>query len=325
MKNLKKEISIALDAVRSACGLTAAVQESHSTEVRIKKDISPVTVADYAAQALICRAILNNFPEDRILAEEHVSADMDDGGFFDRLQALVETEIGRETDRNEMTGWINHRGEPTAKRCWIIDPVDGTKGFLRGGQYCIALALMVNDRVEIGFLGCPNLSYDAQNKGCLFFAGRGGGAFQYRLDNSDENKPVSVSKKGSPGDARFVESVESAHTDHGFHDALSHALGITRPALRIDSQVKYAMVARGDAQVYVRMQSKSDPARKQKVWDHAAGALLVKEAGGQVTDTTGAVLDFSCGSNMENNMGILATNGAFHERIVEEIARLSRM
>ena len=65
---------------------------------------------------------------------------------------------------------------------WTLDPIDGTKGFLRGEQYAVCLALLVDAKVQVGIMGCPNLPLDASKpdgpKGCLFIAVRGHGAEQ---------------------------------------------------------------------------------------------------------------------------------------------------
>lgn len=65
---------------------------------------------------------------------------------------------------------------------WTIDPIDGTKGFLRGGQYAVCLAFIVDAQVQVGVIGCPNLPVDPSkpegDKGCIFVAVRGHGAQQ---------------------------------------------------------------------------------------------------------------------------------------------------
>lgn len=65
---------------------------------------------------------------------------------------------------------------------WALDPIDGTKGFLRGEQFAVCLALIVDGQVQVGVMGCPNLPVDAKNKdgekGCLFITVKGQGAFQ---------------------------------------------------------------------------------------------------------------------------------------------------
>jgi len=86
--------------------------------------------------------------------------------------------------------------------------------------------------------------------------------------------------------------------------------------LRVDSQAKYAMVARGDAEIYLRL-PRGDYV--ENIWDHAAGKILVEEAGGTVTDLTGRPLDFSHGPKLSENRGIVATNGRFHDQVIAAI------
>jgi 3'(2'), 5'-bisphosphate nucleotidase len=68
---------------------------------------------------------------------------------------------------------------------WTLDPIDGTKGFLRGGQYAVCLALVVDAQVELGVIGCPNLPSDVSNpdgpRGSIFVAVKGQGVEEVRL------------------------------------------------------------------------------------------------------------------------------------------------
>ena len=91
---------------------------------------------------------------------------------------------------------------------------------------------------------------------------------------------LTVSRRDQPADARFCESVESGHSAQGDAAAVAARLGITTPPLRMDSQAKYAVVARGEADIYLRLPTRAD--YREKIWDHAAGALIVTEAGGIV-------------------------------------------
>jgi 3'(2'), 5'-bisphosphate nucleotidase len=118
-------------------------------------------------------------------------------------------------------------------------------------------------------------------------------------------------------DARFCESVESGHSDQGQSAAIAARLGITAEPYRIDSQCKYAAVARGDASIYLRLPTRAD--YREKIWDHAAGMFVVECAGGRVTDVTGAPLDFRHGRRLEHNRGIVATSGRFHDEVVAAV------
>ena len=89
--------------------------------------------------------------------------------------------------------------------------------------------------------------------------------------------------------------------------------------MRVDSQAKYAIVAQGEAQIYLRLPTRKD--YREKIWDHAAGSIVVEEAGGRVSDVRGAPLDFGRGRTLESNSGIIATNGPIHDRVLEAVAR----
>jgi 3'(2'), 5'-bisphosphate nucleotidase len=137
--------------------------------------------------------------------------------------------------------------------------------------------------------------------------------------DSGPGQPIAVTPVDDPSAARFVESVESGHTDHAAHESLAKVLGITQPSLRLDSQAKYGAVARGDAAIYLRLPSPKTPEYRERIWDHAAGALIVEEAAGQVTDALGADLDFSQGRRLEKNQGIVASNGHMHTKILNAL------
>jgi 3'(2'), 5'-bisphosphate nucleotidase len=207
-------------------------------------------------------------------------------------------------------------------RFWTLDPIDGTKGFLRADQYAIALALVERGVVKLGILACPNLYVDIHQplggRGCLFVALKGRGSIQ--MDLKGQNKrSISVSKIEDPSEATMTESVEPDHADHLFHERLAKKMNISKPSLRMDSQAKYGIVARGEATLYLRVPSRSEPGYKENIWDHAAGSIVAEEAGGKVTDVLGHPLDFSCGIKMVKNHGVLVTNGILHEVVLKAL------
>ena len=97
-------------------------------------------------------------------------------------------------------------------------------------------------------------------------------------------------------------------------------MGVTAQPVRIDSQCKYAVVARGEAEAYLRLPR--DDVYREKIWDHAAGVLCVTEAGGRVTDVLGRDLDFARGYRLEGNRGVAVANGPLHTPLVEAMADL---
>jgi 3'(2'), 5'-bisphosphate nucleotidase len=147
---------------------------------------------------------------------------------------------------------------------------------------------------------------------------KGMGSYQMDLQGGDK-QPLSVSKIEAPSEALFTESVEPDHADHLSHQRLAQKLNIAKPSLRMDSQAKYGIVARGEATLYLRVPSPSEPGYKENIWDHAAGSIIAEEAGGKVTDTLGNPLDFSSGIKMKKNHGVLVTNGILHDVVLNAL------
>ena len=309
------EIETALAAVQEASRLCIAVQSAIGDGVRSKDDRSPVTVADFGSQALICRTLREAFPDDPVIAEEDSAAlrAADGKHLLERVvRELAEIRMG--VDNAAVCSWIDHgSARDYAPRFWTLDPIDGTKGFLRGEQYAIALALVVEGEVAVAALGCPNLDPG----GVLFGAVKGEGTTNSPLTGAAGPVAAKVTKTTDPAAARFMESVESGHSSHSDSARIASSLGIVLPPVRMDSQAKYAALARGDADIYLRLPTR--PGYVEKIWDHAAGVLVIEEAGGTVTDINGNRLEFRHGSRLEKNRGVIATNGVLHEKVLEAV------
>jgi 3'(2'), 5'-bisphosphate nucleotidase len=292
-------------------------------ESLLKSDRSPVTIADYGAQAIICKLIRERFPNDTIVAEED-SRELrrpDRSKILGQVTGYVNAFIPVSSSE-EVCSWIDFGSNSITDRFWALDPIDGTKGFLRGDQYAIALALIEKGEVKLGILVCPNLYADIHHpfgeKGCLFLALKGKGSFQ--MDRIGANiRSIFVSKVTSPSEAVITESVEPDHADHLAHRRLVQKLNISKPSLRMDSQAKYGVLARGEVTLYLRVPSSAEPGYKENIWDHAAGSIIAEEAGGRVTDVRGRRLDFSSGIKMEENHGILVSNGILHEAVLKAL------
>jgi 3'(2'), 5'-bisphosphate nucleotidase len=176
-------------------------------------------------------------------------------------------------------------------------------------------------------MGSPNLPLSGfpvvgGPTGCVFVAEREGGASQLALDAigtdaaSTQARPIAVASIADVADARYAESVEAGHSSQAASALIAEHLGITAEPLRLDSQTKYAVVARGDASIYLRF---AHGDYRENVWDHAAGALIVSEAGGVVTDALGRQLDFTRGRRLDANRGIVASAAAIHGRVLEAV------
>lgn len=316
------EKQIALQAVLAAAHLCNQVRQEIVPEAMEKDDRSPVTVADFGSQAVICRAIKAAFPEDPIVGEED-SADLRAPDQADRLQQVTRYVQGVVPDATpaQVADWIDAGNGSVADRYWTLDPIDGTKGFLRGDQYAVALALVEKGEVKLGILGCPALGFDGGEPGLVFVAVRGEGAVMMSLAGENP-QPIQVVSDATGDRFRFVESVESGHGDQSRQSAVAQAVGIAQDSIRMDSQAKYAAVAAGQAALYLRLPSPKTPNYREKIWDHAAGVIVIEEAGGKVTDIHGQPLDFSLGAKLVNNQGVVASNGAIHAQAIAALKTL---
>lgn len=317
----KAELSLALAAVREAARATTRVQDTLISEETLeKKDKSPVTIGDFAAQAIVGAHLAERSAIRAMIGEESANDLRENSDLRGRVVELVRA-IRPDLDEEGVLNAIDFGGadpSTTGGTHYTLDPIDGTKGFLRREQYAIALGLIVGGKVELAVLGCPRLENADGSIGGLYYALRGEGAYFLPLAGEAlEGERISVDGVSDPSKARFCESVEAGHSDQDWSVQVARSLGIESEAVRMDSQAKYASLARGDASIYLRL-----PTRKgyeEKIWDHAAGALIVEEAGGKVTDIDGKPLDFSRGATLKENRGVIASSGAFHDAIVRAV------
>jgi 3'(2'), 5'-bisphosphate nucleotidase len=321
------ERDVAVAAVIKACRLCESVRASLvSAGTLSKKDKSPVTVADFGAQAVITAELHAAFDTVPLVAEEDAAVLRTEAGaalkskVVEHVQRVV-PDLGEE--RIVAAIDAGAYGGGAQGRHWTLDPIDGTKGFLRGDQYAIALALIEDGCIVLGVLGCPRLPVDARRPdgpaGCVFVAVQGAGAAMRAIDDEAET-PIRVTDVADPSRASFCESVESAHTAHGDAARIAAVLGVAVPPFRIDSQCKYAAIARGDSSIYLRLPTRAD--YQERIWDHAAGCIVVHEAGGRVTDVRGRPLDFSVGRTLRNNSGVVATNGKLHDPVIHAVQQV---
>ena len=322
-EELALERSSAIDAVRAASELCARAQGRLAAgDTLTKGDDSPVTVADFAAQAVVCSVLTDSLGEIEMVGEEDAADLRSDEGtsLRDGVVDLVRRQRGDEVSAATVLDWISvgssrQWSNGTTGRYWTLDPIDGTKGFLRGEQYAIALALIEDGQVVLGVLGCPNLPNANGTTGATFVAVAG--SCESYLGASRSPLPVHVASPSSISEARMCESVESGHSNQTDSAQIAERLGLVAEPYRIDSQCKYAAVARGDASIYLRLPTRAD--YQEKVWDHAAGKFVVEQAGGRVTDVTGVPLDFSCGARLERNRGVVATDGRYHDEVLAAV------
>jgi 3'(2'), 5'-bisphosphate nucleotidase len=322
-----RERTVAFRAVQAAAGLCQSVRADFGDDVLEKDDRTPVTVADFGSQALICRALQEAFPDDPVIGEEESSTLRDDENASVRDQLLAEVHDHHpHADAETVYDWIDHgTASEYSDRFWTLDPIDGTKGFVRGDQYAIALALLVDGEVQVAALCCPHLpnalgADPPETRGQAFLAVRGEGAVQKPVADDAAPTPIHTSDTTDPAQSRFCESFVSSHSSHDLAAQTGERLGITVDSIRIDSQAKYAIVARGEAEIYLRLPRPSTTDYTERIWDHAAGALVVEAAGGTVTDMHGEPLDFTHGHLLAENTGVVATNGPLHDDVIDALA-----
>ncbi len=319
-------------AVEAASRATRAVHElPGEVSSLLKDDRSPVTIADFAAQAVVAMTLARaTGAAPHLVGEEHPSALEGDAGrpMLDAVTAAVRV-VFRQATTDEVLEAVGHgTAEPNEAGFWTLDPVDGTKGFLRRQQYAVALAWIEHGVPIVGALGCPHLPPDphgdverADATGCIASAARGGGATLRAIGASASDARPIHAAAWSPGEGIVCcESVESGHSKQDRTAAVLAACGSAAPPVRLDSQCKYAVVARGQAHAYLRLPTKAGYV--ERIWDHAAGSLVATEAGAVVTDIDGKPLDFSHGRGLERNRGIVAASAALHPRLIEAIAHV---
>ncbi|MDA9101205.1 inositol monophosphatase family protein [Omnitrophica bacterium] len=327
---MNEEIRFALDAVRQACGIARKVQAEIKGEKLTKTDQSPVTVADFAVQALIGKMLLEKFPSDLLVAEENAAPLREVTGQALLAQVLdFVKDVVPDATEEKICGWIDHgNGSPPADRFWTLDPIDGTKGFIRGDQYVVAIALIEKGVVTAGVLGCPNLNehneQDLTGKGTMAFALRGQAAWRTDLDDValKQVRRMTVSPCSDTSQGRVLRSVEKAHSSVSRTDLLRQKLNITQPPVCMDSQAKHVVLASGGAEMFFYLLPEDRPQIRMKIWDAAPGSILTEEAGGRVTDINGDPLQFNLAKTLVKNPGLLITNGRLHEAILEAFRQI---
>jgi 3'-phosphoadenosine 5'-phosphosulfate (PAPS) 3'-phosphatase len=441
-RDLSRSREVAIRVVAHACGLARSVQAaavaascsnnssstappvhgpnavsdsgSGAVPARDKPDLSPVTVADYAVQAYVSLALAHAFPADRFIAEESSTALRADPAL---LAAVVEVTAAAFAPHSlvpeDVVCAIDRcaGGDgPQTGRCWVLDPIDGTRGFVAHRQYCVALALTVDGIPVLGTLGCPALPArtspgrpitaaiavgtapssppqaagdtsvtdcsDAEI-GVIFHAVICHGAYAVSVrdavkaypdplpgappppairvldsvaampspnDHLAKNavaaaavatvgptgtlppplsappmgEPVHVDDQGDPAWAIFCESVEARHSSHELSARVASLLGVKATPVRMDSQAKYGAMSRGNFHIFMRFPKKG---YVENVWDHAAGQVVITEAGGKVTDGRGRPLNFTLGRHLDNDDGIVATNGRLHDAVIAAVQK----
>lgn len=226
----------------------------------------------------------------------------------DRLASRVIVEGLRREFPNDL---VVSEEEPIAAsasapdRVWYVDPLDGTQEFIkRNGEFAVMIGLAVDGRPRVGVVFRPVTAE-------LFSGIVGEGAW---LETKEAKRPLRVSSEIDPSRLRLAAS--RSHRDSRVDD-VRQRLGISEEYRMGSVGLKVGLLVAGQADVYV------EPSAMTKAWDSCAPEAILHAGGGRMTDLEGAPLRY-LPSEVRNQKGIVATNGACHERVVWEFASVIR-
>jgi 3'(2'), 5'-bisphosphate nucleotidase len=351
------EIAVAISALRHAAHISQAlISRTHNLNSAAllihKSDLSPVTVADFAIQALLSATFHAHFPSDTLVGEESAKELRQNPSLLEKVWGLLDgvakgLEQNSEGSSGDSLCRVPHSREETCDlidrcgtgvpgpgRAWVFDPIDGTKPFLHGHLYAINIALLQDGDQILSAVACPNLapdisgpisdaSTDPSGTGIILFAAKGQGTFLQPLFPNSHTSPA---PRRVPIHARTpqITLVGSNHTTGllAAHQSLASRLGTAFPGCDIEAWViRYVALALGlgSAAVWVY----HDRERRSKTWDHAGAQLLFEEVGGKITDVRGMKISFS-GRTMEGNFGIVAALEGEHEAVLGKVQEVLR-
>lgn len=341
-----KELHLASLAVQRAALLTKQLLSAVDKGAFDKSDSTPVTIADFAAQASIIAAIHHTFPDDDIVGEEDSTALRQDSALLERTWELAssvhlddaesEALLSTPQSREEMLQLIDlgEKGKAGRNgRVWTLDPVDGTATFMRGQQYVVCLALIEDGKQRLGVLGCPNLHLgtgqvgedlvDRDGYGQMLSAVAGHGATIRPMGTGSLLPAKSLPPIPQPSDTRGVRFVDTqaANTQNlEVHARVAAQLDCPwpNPVDLWSAQMRYVAIAvDGGCNAFIKVPLK--PSYRSKIWDHAGGMLLVQELGCVVSDLEGRPVDCGLGRTLAGCHGMIVAPASVHGRVLEAV------
>ena len=267
-----REMSIALELAREA---GAAILDFYEGPLEIEQksgagDREPVTQADRIANEIIVQRLGREFPDDGILAEESID---------------TERRLGK-------------------SRVWMIDPLDGTTGFIDGnGDFAVQIGLAENGECVLGVVYQPLT-------GVLYRAVRGGGAWVERPEAEPEQARVSDHMVLATMRLAASRSHRSPRMDR-----VVQRFGVKQEVRRGSVGIKVGLIVEQQCDLYVHL----SPRTKQ--WDTCAPEIILHEAGGKLTDLFGKPLCYNS-PEVQNRNGIIASNGVAHAEVIAALAPL---
>lgn len=263
----EKELEIARSAAEAAGRL---VREHYDRFVAIPNAPSNIsTIADRESQELILRQIKAEFPDDALCAEE-----------------ATET---------------LHSAKRSGPRLWIVDPIDGTRGFaVKNGEFSIMIAFVEQGVMQVGVVLEPaswKITFAAKGRGCWRHVGMHSAPGRCRVGSTTklEQCTLTQSRSSTARESPVVQKIKP-----------------NRIVETYSAGVKLALVAGGEADLYANIYPEFND------WDICAGHILVEEAGGRVTALDGSEIRYGLEGNKQRG-GILASNGTLHAAAIERL------
>lgn len=264
-QQLKEELECALELARTAGELVVKLRDG-KLDIEMKAGDEPVTIADKRASELIVAGIAARFPNDPIISEELAPAP----------------------------------GALEAPRLWLVDPIDGTKDFIRGSDgFSVMIGIVEGGKPVLGVVHQPTLSR-------TFYA-TDDGAF---VTGPQGTERLHVSDVASAAAARLVASASHRSAEL---DRVKTALGIDNEQNVGSVGVKLCLIALGVRDLYV------NPVSKTKAWDTCAPEAILNRAGGRLSDLFGVPMDYR---QLRQPSGLVASNGRIHDEVVGKLAPL---
>ncbi|KAI3343623.1 carbohydrate phosphatase [Ustulina deusta] len=342
------ELQVAIRAVQSAAKISQSVLSSDDKGTVEKADLSPVTIADFAIQALLTASVHGVFPDDAFVGEES-AADLRENPLLlrrvwelllrlrdDEAESLCKLPPSPEDmcDMIDRCGF-GEPGGPESGRVWVFDPIDGTQTFVRREAYAINVALLEGGRQVLSVVGCPTLpadvsapidnsTVDPTGLGSIVFAVKGHGTYVRPLVEKAGGEVVvrklePYAASVSVADLRAVSCyymLDSGVDDA--HEAILSRLGITTKGCDFLAWVlRWVTLGLGLANITVWVYRKRE--RTAKIWDHAGAMLLFEELGGKITDIDGKEIDLTAGRKLTQNHGFVAAPRGLHDLVLKTV------
>ncbi|KXS93502.1 hypothetical protein AC578_5472 [Pseudocercospora eumusae] len=348
MSRLQKELDVACAAVQHCAVLTKEIQKKTVGQHGqiAKSDFSPVTVGDFASQALLTAAIHGVFKDDKFLGEESADQLRENPQLLEQIWQLCEkarpafsaSNLATPVSKGQLLDFIDFGGKNESSsngRTWVFDPIDGTATFLKGQQYAINCAFLIDGKEEVGIIGCPNVlassetikedEIDKEGLGIMIYAIRGEGAFVRPMRSDGQLAPAT--KLERHGDTAKSDSLIwsdcSTYTSTILllHQKLAGKINTSWPGVDLfSSLMKYAALGLGRSHIVIRIFRYGS--WRSNMWDHAGGVLIFEEVGGKVTDLEGKPIDFTTGRKMTNNHGLVCAPSSVHADLLKMVQQM---